>query len=276
MLSVPSSRLLLSALLAALASTACSKEPAANAATTATGVSAEAPAGDADAAASADATAAPATVRTVTGTVVETMNAASYTYVRVDTGTEKIWAATSQMEVAVGDRLVVPLEMSMRNFHSDTLDRDFPLLYFSSSVSREGEAPAGRPAAAGQATPPGHPPVGGGAAKAPVTVTEVIPPPPGGRSVADLWAQRASLAGQTVVVRGKVVKFLGGIMGRNWVHLQDGTGSAKDGTNDITVTTDADVNAGDIVTVTGTLAVDKDFGSGYRYGALIEGATIGR
>jgi hypothetical protein len=125
------------------------------------------------------------------------------------------------------------------------------------------------------AMPAGHPPVGG-AAKAPVTVTEVIPPPPGGRSVADVWAQRTALAGKPVVVRGKVVKFLAGIMGRNWIHLQDGTGNAKDGTNDITVTTEATVAAGDLVTATGTLVIDKDFGSGYRYAAIVENATLAK
>jgi len=272
---VPSSRLVLAVLLTALASSACSKEPAATAASATSTPAAEASAPDPAAAAPADATGAPTDVRIITGDVVETMNAASYTYVRVDTGSEKIWAATREMDVKVGDRLVVPLEMSMRNFHSDALGRDFPIIYFSSSVSREGEAPAAQ-AAAGQSMPAGHPPVGSAAATGPITVTEVIPPAPGGRSVADLWAQRASLSGKTVVVRGKVVKFLGGIMGRNWIHLQDGTGNAKDGTNDITVTTDAEVKAGDIVTVTGTLAVDKDFGSGYRYGALVEGASIAK
>jgi hypothetical protein len=89
-----------------------------------------------------------------------------------------------------------------------------------------------------------------------------------------LWARRATLGGKSVVVRGKVVKFLAGIMGRNWAHLQDGTGSSKDGTHDITITTEATLAPGDVVTATGTLAVDKDFGAGYKYGAIVEGATI--
>jgi hypothetical protein len=125
---------------------------------------------------------------------------------------------------------------------------------------------------AGQAMPPAHPPIEAGA----MTVTEVIPPAAGGLSIAEIWAERATLAGKTVIVRGKVVKFRSGIMGRNWIHLQDGTGSAKDGTNDLTVTTAADAKSGDVLTAAGTLAVDKDFGAGYRYGAIIEGATLSR
>jgi len=75
-------------------------------------------------------------------------------------------------------------------------------------------------------------------------------------------------------VRGKVVKFNGGIMGRNWIHIQDGTGVAADGTNDLLVTSDAGAKVGDVITVTGTVAIDKDFTAGYAYAVLIEGAKI--
>jgi len=77
-----------------------------------------------------------------------------------------------------------------------------------------------------------------------------------------------------VVVRGQVVKANNAIMGRNWFHLQDGSGKADDGTNDLTITTEDVVTVGDIVTVSGTLTVDKDFGAGYAYDAIIENATI--
>ena len=218
---------------------------------------------------------------TATGTIVETMDAGGYTYVRLDTGTEQIWVATSPIAVKVGETLTVPLEMPMQNFHSAKLGRDFPLIYFASRVSRGGEplpteATGGMPPASGQTMPPGHPPVGAGAPASPTGVTEAIAPPAGGHTVADLWARRKALAGTTVVVRGKVVKALGGVMGRNWVHLQDGTGKAKDGTNDITVTTADEAKPGDIVTATGTLGIDKDFGAGYRYGAIVESATLSK
>jgi hypothetical protein len=193
------------------------------------------------------------------------------------------------MKAKVGQELTVPLEMPMRNFHSTTLNRDFPVIYFASRVARGGEPLPARGVAAPQAgattaaeapapgqMPAGHPPIGAAAAAGAVAVTEVIKPAAGGQSVADVWAQRAALSGKTVVVRGKVVKFLSGIMGKNWVHLQDGTGVAKDGTNDITVTTDATAKPGDVVTATGTLAIDKDFGAGYKYGAIVEGASLSK
>jgi hypothetical protein len=89
-----------------------------------------------------------------------------------------------------------------------------------------------------------------------------------------VWANRASLAGKAVTVSGKVVKFNGGILGRNWVHVQDGSGKAADGTNDLTLTTDATTRVGDVITVTGTVILNKDFGSGYAYKVMLESARI--
>ncbi|HYN79741.1 MAG TPA: hypothetical protein VES73_18320 [Lamprocystis sp. (in: g-proteobacteria)] len=95
-----------------------------------------------------------------------------------------------------------------------------------------------------------------------------------GKAVADLYKDRAALAGQQVRLHGTVVKVNNQIMDRNWVHLRDGTGDAADGTNDITVTTEDLATVNDEVTVTGTLMVDQDFGSGYKYPLLVEKATI--
>jgi hypothetical protein len=207
---------------------------------------------------------------TVTGPVLETMNAANYTYVRVKTDKGDVWAASGEFTVAVGDRVTLALEMPMENFRSQTLKRDFPLIYFTTRIAREGDPMPAVPAmmsAHGQ---------GGGAvpAAAAAQVTEPIQPAPGGTTVAKVWADRKALAGKTVTVRGKVVKFNGGIMGRNWIHIQDGTGAAADGTNDLLVTSDDAAKVGDIVTVTGTVAIDKDFTAGYAYAVLIESAKI--
>ena len=90
-----------------------------------------------------------------------------------------------------------------------------------------------------------------------------------------MYAGKASLVGKPVVVRGKVVKVNQGILGRNWIHLQDGTGAA--GANDLLITTDAaaaPATLGDVVVARGTLVADKDFGSGYKYALLVEGATL--
>lgn len=128
-------------------------------------------------------------------------------------------------------------------------------------------AAAQQPAAAPLMTSHGQPPA------APVTV-EPIAPAPGGLSIADVWKQRKALAGKTVVVRGKVVKANNQILGKNWIHLQDGSGSASDRTNDLTFTTSETVAVGDIVTFSGVLAIGKEIGEGYAYDAIVEDARI--
>lgn len=195
------------------------------------------------------------------------MDAGTYTYVRVKSGTDDVWAATSQFKVAVGERVTIPLEMAMDNFHSKALNRNFPLIYFASYIAREGEPVPAAPRAiapmgshgSSAATPPGD---------------ERIEPKPGVTAVDEVWATRASLKGKSVTVRGKVVKYNAGIMGVNWLHIQDGTGTAGDKTNDVAVTTSDVAKVGDVVTATGTVAVDKDFGAGYAYPVIIERARL--
>ena len=93
-------------------------------------------------------------------------------------------------------------------------------------------------------------------------------------SIQNLYKERAEYNGKQVTLQGKVVKVNNKIMQRNFLHLQDGTGSADDGSNDITVTSQDTANVGDQVTVTGTLILDHDFGAGYRYPLLVEKAKI--
>jgi hypothetical protein len=95
-----------------------------------------------------------------------------------------------------------------------------------------------------------------------------------GRTVAEVVAQRATLKGKAVAIRGKVVKFNAGIMGKNWIHLRDGSGTPEGKDNDVTVTTNDTVAKGDVVLVKGTVAIDRDFGSGYTYALVVEDAKV--
>ncbi len=208
----------------------------------------------------------------VSGTVLESIDAAGYTYVRVDTDDGEMWAAANRFDVEVGDRVTFPLETPMKDFHSESLGRDFPLIYFVSYVVPEGEAPkVAEPATLD--LPPGHPPldafaIDSGKAAAPVNFTG------GGMKIVDIWSNRVDLTGATVTVSGRVVKYNGAILGRNWLHIQDGSGELEKGTNDLTVTTGATVAVGDVVTATGIVAIDRDFGAGYRYTVMLEDAIV--
>ena len=70
------------------------------------------------------------------------------------------------------------------------------------------------------------------------------------------------------------MKVSSGIMGKNWLHIQDGSGNQKDGNNDLVITSNDLAAVGDLVTISGTLYKDKDFGSGYKYDVIVEQASI--
>lgn len=92
------------------------------------------------------------------------------------------------------------------------------------------------------------------------------------KTVEALNVEKAQLKGKQVSFKGKVVKVNNGIMKKNFLHIQDGTG--KDGTNDVTITSDQTAQVGDAVTVVGKVSLDRDFGAGYVYPLIIEESKI--
>ena len=144
-----------------------------------------------------------------------------------------------------------------------------PLAGCNKSPSTEAaKAPAGM-AAGAEATAPHPTPAPAGA---PVDVSGVARAE-GGKTVAEVFAEKDSLAGKPVTLRGKVVKSNIGIMGKNWIHVRDGSGT--DGSNDLTVTTvTAQPNVGDTVVITGPVSLNKDFGMGYQYDVIVEDAQV--
>ena len=97
---------------------------------------------------------------------------------------------------------------------------------------------------------------------------------PTGRTVAEVNADRVKLKDKTVTIRATVVKVNANIMGKNWVHLRDGSGSAADQSNDLLVTSSEEPKVGDVVVAKGTVKTDVDLGSGYAYKVLVENASF--
>jgi hypothetical protein len=217
------------------------------------------------------------------GKVVDVINAAGYTYVQVDTGDKKLWAVTTEFPVKPGDIVTVGATMPMENYHSKSLNRDFALVYFASSIGVNGTGtgavpalPPGHPPLNGTnaaGLPPGHPSLTSAGAAAKVELTG-IKKAAGGKTIQEIYAAKAKVAGKTVAVRGKVVKYNAMIMGKNWLHIQDGSGSADDGNNDLTITTSTPAAVGDTVLVSGLVSTNRDFGAGYRYSIIFEDAKV--
>jgi hypothetical protein len=211
---------------------------------------------------------APAQAAGLSGKVLERIAASPYCYLRLQTARGEIWAAVPEAKIEKGAEVTVVNPMLMSNFESKTLKRTFAEIFFGSLADAAGAVPAATPAA-GASGPMGAP------KPAPVLIDKVEKAAGAdARTVAELWAQKGGLKDKPVSIRGKVVKYNPGVMGKNWIHLQDGSGDPLKSTHDITVTSQDATTMGDVVTVKGVVRLDKDFGSGYTYGMLIEDAKV--
>ena len=218
--------------------------------------------------------AAPVPEGMIRGAVLETMDAAGYTYVLLDAADGQRWVAAQQTPVAVGDIVQTNQGMAMRKFTSTSLNRTFEVVYFSDALQNLSATtlPEGHPATA---LPPGQPTTAAAPAAAETMIADTaVAAVEDGKDIAWVYANKDSLAGQPVSLRGKVVKYNANILGTNWLHIQDGSGSAAEGSNDLLVTSAAEAAVGDTVVVTGNIALDKDFGAGYRYATLMEDASL--
>ena len=223
------------------------------------------------------------------GKVVEKQDASVYTYIRLDDGAgNQIWAAVPQTQLEIGEQVALKGGMVMTNFSSKTLNRTFESIVFASGFVRDSEnktAMTSGAASSGSsgAVQSGISPHGmtsqssSGSSRAIVSFSGVKVEKSNaqnGYTVGELFAKAVDLNDQKVTVKGQVVKVSPNIMGKNWHHIQDGTGDPTNNTHDLVVTSSAIVEKGTIISFEGVLAADKDFGAGYRYDVIIEDAGV--
>lgn len=193
--------------------------------------------------------------------IIELIQTTSYTYLFLKQETDSIWVAVPKMEAEAGETYYYHGGMEMRDFKSKELNRTFESILFLGGLV--------------------HPDiVEGRATESPGEALENkkefetidIEPPEGGISISELLARKDKLKGKTVRIKGRVMKYNSGIMGKNWVHLDDG--SCKGGKCDLTITTIDETKPGDLITVEGKISLNKDFGAGYFYSLIMEDASI--
>ena len=200
-------------------------------------------------------------------TVIATEMAPPYVYVQLEIDGVTNWYAAPEAAFTLGEKIEAPEGgLPMKDFYSKTLDRTFDMVYFVGSINR--------PNGAGEESlPPGHPPINAAATSAPSEIDlSGIERPEDATPVAQIYAQKDALAGESVTVHGRVVKVSNNILGTNWVHLRDGSGDAD--SDDLTLTTQETVTVGETVTMRGTVSLDRDFGAGYKYDVLLEAAEL--
>ncbi len=217
--------------------------------------------------------AAPATAATETaaansagkvyGTVSETFDSGGYTYLQVDTGDEKIWAAGPPTPLKKGDMVSFTTEMPMENFHSKTLNRDFAVLFFVRKVNTGGAMGAAHPEVA-ESVP--HTTAKSDTSAQSVRKVEKLKD---GYTIDEIYQQKTDLAGKRVRVRGEVTKVTLNVQNINWVHIEDGSH-----TQDLTVTTTDDAKLGSVVVVEGKVSSEKDTGFGHVYAVMLEDGKL--
>ncbi len=194
--------------------------------------------------------------------VEEVIQTSSYTYMFVMEEEDKYWIAVSKMDAKTGDDFYYQKGMEMKDFNSKELDRTFSRIFFIDKLST---VPVfNQPKEKNEGS--------GGKKTSPQIENITIEPVDGGITIAELYKSRNDYSGKIVIVRGKVVKVNNSIMNRNWVHLQDGTNDAEN--FDLTVTTLEIVNVGEVITIEGKVALNKEFGAGYTYELIVEEAVV--
>jgi hypothetical protein len=218
----------------------------------------------------------------LTGTVLETLDAGPYTYLRMKTPKGETWAAVNKANVKKGSEVTIVNPVPMDGFESKTLNRKFDHIVFGSLAgagaanSSDLASSHGSPSAtSSQNVAESHANVSNApadAARIKVKKAEGT----NGKTVAEIFSAKSSLKDARVDVRGKVVKYNPGIMGKNWIHIRDGSGSREKKDDDITVTTLDSAAVGDTVLVKGTVRLNRDFGAGYAYPVIIEDAKVSK
>jgi hypothetical protein len=196
------------------------------------------------------------------GKVTEVLESAGYTYAEVDTGSEKVWAATSTTTTKVGDMIAFTTEMPMRDFHSKSMNRDFPLLYFVSDFITDQSVQSAT--SVEQRSP--HSMSNKDATAKPITGIDKVKD---GNTIAEVYADQEKLNGQVIRVRGQVTKYTANVMGKNWLHIKDSSTQ-----EDLTITSNDAATLDSVVVIEGKLALDKDFGYGYVYPLIVQDASV--
>jgi len=227
-------------------------------------------------------------------TIIESKDVANYTYLLLEDSSGRVWAAIPKTPVKVGEEIAIANIAIMKDFHSKTLEKTFDLILFAVPSEgcpfkdREGEIISEMPSGMMPGKkPPAKMPLASmphgtmsamdsikksTAAPQDIKVTKAV-----GKdayTIEEIYSKKEKLSQKTITVRAIVVKFMPQIMEKNWIHIQDGTGSAESGNNDISVSTLDTAEVGDEVIIKGTLGIDRDFGNDCAFGVLIEDASI--
>lgn len=197
--------------------------------------------------------------------VTEVIQASSYTYLKVKENMNERWVAVTKQEINVGDVYYYDEALQMTNFESKDLERTFDEIYFVNQISKT-------PMTSNPMMGGGGMPAHSGKVQTEKLSEIILEKGENEITVADIYSNRAEFAAKEFEIRGIVVKVNPEVMGKNWIHIQDGTNSNSD--YDLTITSQEIAQKGDEVIFKGKVTLNKDFGAGYRYDVIMEDAAL--
>ncbi len=191
----------------------------------------------------------------------EVLNTSRYTYIQVSEGMEKYWIAISKREITKGNAYLYRGGLKKTNFYSQEFNRTFDVVYLISNFIDEREHPGGN---LNNNSQPGN---------LPTEANHENVKMEGSISISELIKNKIKYKDKKIIVSGYCVKANYQIMGRNWYHLKSDN-DPKSKSVDLTVTSQDNIQVGDQVSFEGIIALNKDFGAGYKYEIIMESATL--
>jgi hypothetical protein len=186
-----------------------------------------------------------------TVTIEEVLDSGGYTYIKAREEGLLFWIAGPQSALQKGETLTLGTQMWMDDFKSSTLNKTFDAIMFVQEFA----------------------PAKSAKAQTKLPYMKALSSINGSISIKELYSDAKKFKSTSVTLHARIVKISKGIMGKNWIHLIDGSSQSDDGV--ITATTEEEnFSVDDLVLVTGTLTTDKDFGYGYFYPVILEEASF--
>lgn len=200
--------------------------------------------------------------------VLEVLPTDKYVYLRVNENTgEEFWIATRKQEVVTGATYFYRGGLLKTNFESKEYNRIFDKVYLVSNIVPESHAQNQSTSSIFK-----NEDASSDSKRKLDGVNHNLNSGNASLPIADLVKNRTKYEGQQVVLTGTVTKVNPNIMGRNWIHLKDGTLDDYD----LVLTSSVAVPEGHTVSLKGIVSLNKDFGAGYTYDILVENAELVR
>lgn len=195
--------------------------------------------------------------------VNEVLPATRYVYLNVNEENEQYWIATTKHKFTKGKTYYYRGGLLKTNFESKEYNRMFDTIYLVSNLvaSNHGNEMGNKDSENEKEQ----------LLKVNPSVDSNLKIEKAGSiKIADLVKNPKKYEGKTVQVSGKCVKINPDIMNRNWIHLADGSQNDFD----LVITSHTFVQEGAVITMRAVVALNRDFGAGYKYNLILENGTV--